>query len=26
MYLTEPVARGTLLSVIDRLLNGNSAA
>jgi CheY-like chemotaxis protein len=26
MYLTEPLARGTLLSVIDRLLNGTTAA
>ncbi len=25
MYLTEPLARGTLLSVIDRLLNGTAA-
>jgi CheY-like chemotaxis protein len=26
MYLTEPMSRGTLLSVIDRLLNGSTAA
>jgi CheY-like chemotaxis protein len=26
MYLTEPMSRGTLLSVIDRLLKGSSAA
>jgi CheY-like chemotaxis protein/predicted transcriptional regulator len=26
MYLTEPMSRGTLLSVIDRLLNGPTAA
>jgi CheY-like chemotaxis protein len=26
MYLIEPMSRGTLLSVIDRLLKGNSAA
>jgi CheY-like chemotaxis protein len=26
MYLTEPVPRGTLLSVIDRLLNGGATA
>lgn len=26
MYLTEPLARGTLLSVIERLLNSTSAA
>jgi CheY-like chemotaxis protein len=26
MYLTEPLSRGTLLSVIDRLLNGPTAA
>ena len=26
MYLTEPLSRGTLLSVIDRLMAGNSAA
>ena len=26
MYLTEPVSRGTLLSVIDRLMNGGTAA
>ena len=26
MYLTEPLARGMLLSVIDRLMNGGTAA
>ena len=26
MYLTEPLSRGTLLSVIDRLMNGGTAA
>ena len=26
MYLTEPVSRGTLLSVIDRVLTGNTTA
>lgn len=25
MYLTEPMSRGTLLSVIDRLMNGTAA-